>query len=115
ERMRFGTYLALSAAVSALIYPVFGHWAWGSADDSGLGWLRALGFVDFAGSTVVHSVGGWVAVVAVVLVGPRSGRFAEGDTPAAIPAGNLPLAMLGCLLLFFGWIGFNGGSTLGFT
>jgi len=110
ERMRFGAYLALSAVVSVLIYPVFGHWAWGSWH-SGEGWLRTLGFVDFAGSTVVHSVGGWIALVAVAMIGPRSGRFPPDQPPAVIPAGNLPMAMLGALLLFFGWLGFNGGST----
>ncbi len=114
ERMRFGAYLALSACVSVLIYPVFGHWAWGGVLSEGSGWLRTLGFVDFAGSTVVHSVGGWVALVAVWLIGPRTGRFTDGQAPAVIPAGNLPMAMLGTLLLFFGWLGFNGGSTLAF-
>lgn len=115
ERMRFGAYLGVAALVSALIYPVFGHWAWGGAWGlSEAGWLARLGFVDFAGSTVVHGVGGWVAFVAVLLVGPRSGRFREGETPRVIPAGNLPVAMLGSLLLAFGWLGFNGGSTLAF-
>lgn len=115
ERMRFGAYLGLSACVSLLIYPVFGHWAWAGAWNGDQGWLKALGFVDFAGSTVVHSVGGWVSLVAVWLVGPRQGRFVAGQAATVIPAGNLPMAMLGALLLFFGWIGFNGGSTLGFT
>jgi len=115
ERMRFGAYLAASVLVSLLIYPVFGHWAWaGGWGQSDPGWLAALGFVDFAGSTVVHSVGGWVALVAVLLVGPRAGRFPPGQAPAMIPAGNLPIAMLGVLLLCFGWLGFNGGSTLAF-
>ncbi|WP_334133928.1 ammonium transporter [Tepidimonas sp.] len=115
ERMRFGAYLALSAWVSLLVYPVFGHWAWGGAWESGpRGWLAELGFVDFAGSTVVHSVGGWVALVAVWRIGARRGRFPDDGPPPVIPAGNLPLAMLGALLLFFGWLGFNGGSTLAF-
>ncbi len=115
ERMRFGAYLALSAWVSLVTYPVFGHWAWGGAwEGEPHGWLAALGFVDFAGSTVVHSVGGWVALVAVMRIGPRSGRFPQDGAPAVIPAGNLPLAMLGALLLFFGWLGFNGGSTFAF-
>jgi len=115
ERMRFGAYLATSALVSALVYPVFGHWAWGGAwGEGGRGWLASLGFVDFAGSTVVHSVGGWVALVAVMLVGPRAGRFPPGEPARVIPAGNLPIAMLGVLLLAFGWLGFNGGSTLAF-
>lgn len=113
ERMRFSTYLALTAGVAMVIYPVFGHWAWSGTlrgDDSG--WLQRLGFVDFAGSTVVHSVGGWVSLVAVLCIGARTGRFVPGEPPHAVPAGNLPLAMLGVLLLFFGWFGFNGGSTL---
>ena len=115
ERMRFGAYLAISALVSLLIYPVFGHWAWAGAWGlSEPGWLARLGFVDFAGSTVVHSVGGWVALVAVLQTGPREGRFRKGEPPKVIPAGNLPIAMLGVLLLAFGWLGFNGGSTLAF-
>jgi len=115
ERMRFGAYLATSAMVSLLIYPVFGHWAWAGAWGlSEPGWLARLGFVDFAGSTVVHSVGGWVALVAVLQTGPREGRFSKGEPPKVIPAGNLPIAMLGVLLLAFGWLGFNGGSTLAF-
>ncbi len=115
ERMRFGAYLALSAWISLVVYPVFGHWAWGGAWEPGArGWLAELGFVDFAGSTVVHSVGGWVALVVVWRLGARTGRFPAGGPPPVIPAGNLPLAMLGALLLFFGWLGFNGGSTLGF-
>lgn len=115
ERMRFGAYLGLSACVSLVIYPLFGHWAWAGAWNGDTGWLRALGFIDFAGSTVVHSVGGWVSLVAVIMVGPRNGRFVPGQAPAVIPAGNLPMAMLGALLLFFGWLGFNGGSTLSFN
>ena len=115
ERMRFGAYLAVSALVSVLVYPVFGHWAWAGAWGlSEPGWLARLGFVDFAGSTVVHSVGGWVALVAVLHTGPRDGRFRKGEAPQVIPAGNLPIAMLGVLLLAFGWLGFNGGSTLAF-
>jgi Amt family ammonium transporter len=116
ERMRFGAYLAISTLVSMLVYPVFGHWAWGGAWGlSEPGWLARLGFVDFAGSTVVHSVGGWVALAAVLQTGPREGRFRAGEPPQAIPAGNLPIAMLGVLLLAFGWLGFNGGSTLAFN
>ena len=115
ERMRFVAYLAMSALVSLLIYPVFGHWAWGGVLGGDAGWLGSLGFVDFAGSTVVHSVGGWVALVAVLMVGPRRGRFPATGEPAVIPAGNLPMAMLGGLLLYLGWMGFNGGSLLAFT
>lgn len=110
ERMRFAAYLGICVLVSVVVYPVFGHWAWSGAWAGTGGWLERLGFVDFAGASVVHSVGGWVAVVAVCMVGPRRGRFMPGREPAAIPAGNLPMAMLGALLLFFGWLGFNGGS-----
>ncbi len=113
ERMHFSVYLGLTALVGGFIYPVFGHWTWGGAiDGMGQGWLNAMGFVDFAGSTVVHSLGGWVALAAVLVIGPRTGRFVPGEAPQVIPAGNLPVAMLGVLLLFFGWFGFNGGSTL---
>lgn len=118
ERIRFSAYIALSVWISLVVYPVFGHWAWGGAWEPGArGWLAELGFVDFAGSTVVHSVGGWVALVVVVVVrrlGARTGRFPADGPPPVIPAGNLPMAMLGALLLFFGWLGFNGGSTLAF-
>lgn len=113
ERMRFVTYLFLTAFVSLLVYPVFGHWAWGGPLQAApTGWLTRLGFVDFAGSTVVHSLGGWVSLAAIMIIGPRSGLFVPGEPARTIPAGNLPLAMLGVLILFFGWFGFNGGSTL---
>ena len=114
ERMRFAAYLMLSALLAGFIYPVFGHWAWGGGYGEGEGWLASIGFVDFAGSTVVHGLGGWVALAAVLVIGPRSGRFVAGEAPRVIPAGNLPVAMLGVLLLFFGWFGFNGGSTFAF-
>lgn len=112
ERMRFASYMVVTALVAGLIYPVFGHWAWGGVTGSGSGWLADMGFVDFAGSTVVHSLGGWVALAGVIVVGSRTGRFVAGERPRVIPAGNLPMAMLGLLILFFGWFGFNGGSTL---
>lgn len=116
ERMHFPVYMVVSATVAGLIYPVFGHWAWGGViGDGEPGWLAAMGFVDFAGSTVVHSLGGWVALAAVIIIGPREGRFVPGKPASVIPAGNLPVAMLGGLLLFFGWFGFNGGSTLAFA
>ncbi len=113
ERMRFTVYLLVSSGVALLIYPLFGHWAWGGVAGNGHGWLVSLGFIDFAGSTVVHSLGGWVSLAAILVIGPRTGRFSAGDAARVIPAGNLPVAMLGGLLLFFGWFGFNGGSTLG--
>lgn len=112
ERMRFSVYLWLTLFVALVIYPMFGHWAWGGALVGEPGWLAKLGFIDFAGSTVVHSVGGWVALVAIAMIGPRQGRFLEDGKPRAIHGQNLPLAILGSLLLCFGWIGFNGGSAL---
>ncbi len=113
ERIRFRGYLLLALLVAAT-YPVFGRWVWGGTLGGGGAWLADRGFVDFAGSTVVHSVGGWFALVACVAVGPRLGRFARDGTPRATPASQLPVAMLGALLLWVGWIGFNGGSTLAF-
>lgn len=115
ERMRYSSYVLLSIVVAGLIYPVFGHWAWGGSPESGQGWLAAMGFVDFAGSTVVHGIGGWAALAAVLVIGPRAGRFVEGEPQRELPASNLPMAMLGTLLLWVGWIGFNGGSYLKFT
>ena len=111
ERVRFNGYLILSTLIAALIYPISGHWAWGGALSGDAGWLAAYGFVDFAGSTVVHSVGGWVALAALLVVGPRRGRFVDGK-PQPIPGSNAPLALLGLLFFVVGWIGFNGGSTL---
>ncbi len=111
ERMRFSVYLILSGIVSAVIYPIFGHWAWGGlVEGTGSGWLAEMGFIDFAGSTVVHSVGGWTALVTVMIVGPRFGRFDSENSK--IQGHNFPMAALGTLLLWFGWFGFNGGSTL---
>lgn len=112
ERMPFFAYLWTAFWIALLIYPLFGHWAWGGLLAGEAGWLAALGFVDFAGATVVHSVGGWVALAAVLCIGPRKGRFAHGKPPTAFPSGNLPLAMLGALFMILGWFGFNGGSTL---
>ncbi len=110
ERMRFSGYLVVAVIVSGLIYPVFGHWAWAVGEGGGpAGWLGVRGFVDFAGSTVVHSTGGWVALAAAMVVGPRIGRF-ESKQP--IRGHNLPIATLGVLLMWFGWFGFNGGSML---
>ena len=112
ERVRFGAYLIMAMVVSAIIYPIVGHWAWGGAYAGDLGWLAKQGFVDFAGSTVVHSVGGWASLACILIVGPRTGRFSKGAKPREIPGSQVPLAMLGAMLLWFGWIGFNGGSTL---
>ncbi|MCG6167688.1 ammonium transporter [Leptospira sanjuanensis] len=118
ERMKFGAYIVVTAVISAIIYPVFGHWVWGkdlSHWETTTGWLGKMGFVDFAGSTAVHSVGGWVGLAAMKILGNRSGRYAEDGSIRNITGHNLPLAMLGTLILWLGWIGFNGGSTLAFT
>lgn len=117
ERTKFVGYLIYAAILSGLIYPFCGHWAWGSFGGAfGLGgdkgWLEALGFVDFAGSTVVHAVGGACALAGVLVIGPRQGRFAKDGTPRLIAGHNIPLAALGVFLLWFGWFGFNAGSTL---
>jgi Amt family ammonium transporter len=105
ERTRFPAYLFYSFFICALIYPVVGHWVWGN------GWLAGKGFIDFAGSTVVHSVGGWAALAGAILVGPRLGKYNKDGTSNAIPGHNMPLAALGVFILWFGWFGFNAGST----
>ncbi len=106
ERTKFTAYIVYSVVVTALIYPISGHWIWGG------GWLAELGMWDFAGSTVVHSVGGWIALVGVLVLGPRIGKYRTDGTPRAMPGHNLPLATLGTLLLWVGWFGFNCGSTM---
>lgn len=108
ERIRLLGYLFLVLVISLVIYPLFGHWAWAS-DESGVGWLKNAGFIDFAGSTVVHSVGGWVSLAGCIFIGPRLG-FKEG---MLLPS-NLNLYPLGVFLLLVGWFGFNGGSVLAF-
>ncbi len=113
ERMRFSSYIIIACVVSSLIYPLYGHWAWAGLNTGKLtGLLGSQGFVDFAGSSVVHSVGGWVALAALLILGPRTGRFPENGPPNEITASNLPLSVLGCFLLWIGWFGFNGGSNL---
>jgi Amt family ammonium transporter len=113
ERMKFGGYLFISFVVAGILYPIAGHWTWaGLGGSGGSGWLADLGFVDFAGSTVVHSVGGWAGLALVLIVGPRLGRFGHEPGMRAIIPSNMPTATLGALLLFIGWLGFNGGSTL---
>ena len=113
ERMKFGAYLFVAVVVSGVLYPVAGHWSWAGLDGAGgSGWLADLGFVDFAGSTVVHSVGGWAGLALVLIIGPRLGRFDDGSGAHTIIPSNMPTATLGALLLFIGWLGFNGGSTL---
>ena len=111
ERMSFRGYAITAAVLSMLIYPVFGHWAWGGVlEGQAAGWLEQLGFIDFAGSTVVHSIGGWMGLAAVLVLGPRIGRFGPGGK--RIEPHDMPMATLGMFLLWIGWFGFNGGSTL---
>lgn len=110
ERTKFVSYLVYSVIVSAIIYPVFGSWAWGSLF-KGSGWLEGLGFIDFAGSTVVHSVGGWAALAGAITLGPRLGKYGKDGKPRAIMGHNMPLAALGVFILWLGWFGFNPGST----
>jgi len=105
-RTKFSTYIIFSFIMTVVIYPISGHWVW-----QGEGWLTELGFVDFAGSTVVHSVGGWAALVAAILVGPRLGKYTNGKSNA-IPGHNLLIGALGVLILWLGWFGFNAGSEL---
>lgn len=109
ERTSFAGYLVFSVVITALIYPVFGAWAWGGLFNGG-GWLESLGFIDFAGSTVVHSVGGWAALAGAMVVGPRVGKYIDGK-PQVIKGHSLPFAALGVFILWFGWFGFNAGST----
>jgi Amt family ammonium transporter len=110
ERTKFSGYLIYSALVSAIIYPVFGSWAWGSLFN-GSGWLEGLGFIDFAGSTVVHSVGGWAALAGALVLGPRLGKYGPNGTVKPILGHSMPLAALGVFILWLGWFGFNPGST----
>jgi Amt family ammonium transporter len=110
ERTKFVSYLVYSAVISAVIYPLFGSWAWGSLFH-GNGWLEGLGFIDFAGSTVVHSIGGWAALAGAIALGPRIGKYGKDGKPKAIPGHNIPMAALGVFILWLGWFGFNPGST----
>ncbi|SDY43638.1 ammonium transporter [Acinetobacter kyonggiensis] len=111
ERIHFVAYVVSAAVVSGLIYPIFGSWAWGSIFD-GEGWLKALGFIDFAGSTVVHSIGGWVALAGIIVLGPRLGRFGRNGQSHHLAGHNLPLVALGGFILWFAWFGFNAASTV---
>ncbi len=121
ERTKFTSYLVYSFFISLLIYPIFGSWAWGGLLAGG-GWLEAPeggflaglglpGFLDFAGSTVVHSVGGWLALAGAIVLGPRIGKYNGDGKPRAIAGHSIPLAALGVFILWFGWFGFNPGST----
>ena len=106
ERMKFWPFMAFVAVLSAFIYPLQGAWTWGG------GFLSEAGFSDFAGSTIVHSVGGWAALAGVILLGARTGKYREDGKANLIPPSNLPLATLGTFVLWLGWFGFNGGSQL---
>ncbi len=119
ERTKFIAYLLYSAIISAVIYPIFGGWAWGGLFHGG-GWLEnlhfgggpdATPFIDFAGSTMVHSIGGWCALVGALILGPRIGKIGRDGKPRAMPGHNIPLAALGVFILWLGWFGFNPGST----
>ena len=110
ERTKFVGYLVYSFFITLFIYPIFGSWAWGGLLDGG-GWLEKLGFLDFAGSTVVHSIGGWLALAGAIILGPRIGKYGPDRKPKAILGHNIPLAALGVFILWFGWFGFNPGST----
>ena len=125
ERMKFNGYLIMTVLATGIIYPIVGHWAWSSSylskydtasqllDAYGsvktTGWLSEMGFVDFAGSTIVHSVGGWIALAAVIILGPRIGKYSDANK-GKFTGSSFPLAVLGTLILWFGWFGFNGGS-----
>ena len=106
ERTRFPAYLIYSFVISAFVYPVVGHWIWGG------GWLQTMGMWDFAGSTVVHSTGAWMALVGAVIIGPRIGKYTKDKRPLAIPGHSIPMAALGVFILWLGWFGFNPGSTM---
>ncbi len=106
ERIRIGSFLVFAMVNAGLIYPIVGHWVWGG------GWLQQMGFVDFAGATVVHGTGGWAALMACLFLGPRLNRFEAPDNAASLSPSSLPLTTLGVFLLWIGWFGFNGGSVL---
>lgn len=106
ERLKFNAYLVYSVIISAFIYPVYGHWVWGG------GWLSQMGFHDFAGSGVVHALGGFVGLAGAMVLGPRFGKYDANGKPRAIPGHNIPFAAIGVFILWFGWFGFNAGSTL---
>ncbi|MEZ5105354.1 MAG: ammonium transporter [Draconibacterium sp.] len=106
ERTEFSAYLIFSVVITVLIYPISGHWTWGG------GWLSQLGFHDFAGSSIVHSVGAWIGLAGAAIIGPRIGKYNKDGKPNAIPGHNLTLGALGVFILWFGWFGFNPGSQL---
>ena len=106
ERVKLWSFLAFIAVLTAVIYPIVGSWTWGG------GWLAAMGFQDFAGSTIVHSTGGWAALAGAIIIGPRKGKFRVDGTVKSTPPSNVPAVTLGVFILWLGWFGFNGGSQL---
>ena len=110
ERVKLWPFLIFVVVLTGILYPISGSWQWFEGDDT-MGWLRALGFSDFAGSTVVHSVGGWAALAGALILGPRIGKYKDGRVNP-MPGSNLALATLGTFILWLGWFGFNGGSQL---
>ncbi|WP_024772357.1 ammonium transporter [Aquimarina macrocephali] len=112
ERIKLGAFMIFTILYVGLVYPIVGSWQWGSGFLSTLKIGEAKGFYDFAGSTLVHSVGGWAAMIAIILLGARIGKFSSEGRPQAIPGHNIPLAAAGVLILWLGWFGFNGGSVL---
>ncbi|PWE00827.1 ammonium transporter [Marinilabilia rubra] len=109
ERTKFSAYLIFTIVITLIIYPVSGHWTWGG------GWLSELGFIDFAGSTIVHSVGAWVGLAGAIIIGPRIGKYDKDGKAKAIPGHNIGFGALGVFILWFGWFGFNAGSELAAT
>jgi len=109
ERTKFSAYLFFTIIICSVTYPIIGHWVWGG------GWLAQRGFIDFAGSTVVHATGGFSALIGAIMVGPRLGKYSKNGKVNAIPGHSIPLGAIGVLLLWFGWFGFNPGSTISGT
>lgn len=108
ERIKYVSFILFSFVLTLIIYPIVGHWVWGG------GWLSDLGFLDFAGDTVVHSLGGWAALAGALILGPRIGKYGKDGKPKAIPGHNMSLAVIGLFVLWLGWFGFNPGSTMSF-
>ncbi len=106
ERIKLWPFLAFCAVLTGIIYPIQGSWGWGG------GWLSELGFADYAGSTIVHSVGGWAALTGAIILGARKGKYSKDGRVNPMPGSNIPLATLGTFILWMGWLGFNGGSAL---
>ena len=109
ERVKFWPFVIFVVGLTGFLYPIVGHWTWGG------GWLAQLGFADFAGSTIVHSVGGWAALAGIMLLGARRGRFDDNGRPQVLAPSSLPIVTLGTFILWLGWFGFNGGSQLAFS